>query len=261
MRPSGAPHGDRGGDPDRMRPPIVCRRIEQSASVIMPPTSRTAATSAPRIVAISPDDGSAIDLRNPAMAALLGWLVPGLGHLYQGRLLKGWLFMATLVGTFLVGWWIGDGRVVFWSWQPGDKRLAFIGQAGIGAAAIPAVIQARLLEGSGREPFAAIQWFAPPVRTRQYVSQRYAERLVATEPAIVADDFFDRPPHKQFRGDQLAIWQFRLGRLFDIGTLYTMLAGMLNILVVFDAWAGPMSAVARDRKVSQGSDATSPVPS
>ena len=67
-------------------------------------------------------------------------------------------------------------------------------------------------------------------------------RLVDTEVAIVADDFFDRPPLKQFRGDQLAIWQYELGRFYDIGTLYTMLAGMLNMLVVFDAWAGPMGA-------------------
>lgn len=201
-----------------------------------------------RVVAVSPDDGSAIDLRNPALAALLGWLVPGLGHLYQGRRLKGWLFMASILATFLVGWWIGGGRVVFWMWQPGDRRVAFIGQAGIGITAIPALVQARLLEGARREPFAASQWFAPPIRMRQFVSTRYAARLVDTEVAIVADDFFDRPPLKQFRGDQLAIWQYELGRFYDIGTLYTMLAGMLNMLVVFDAWAGPMGAGSKEGK-------------
>ena len=41
-------------------------------------------------------------------------------------------------------------------------------------------------------------------------------------------------------GDQLSLWHRRLGRFFDIGTLYTMLAGMLNLLVIYDAWAGPM---------------------
>lgn len=215
--------------------------------------ARVGTAAPPRIVAVSPDDGSAIDLRNPAVAAVLGWLVPGLGHLYQGRTLKGWLFMATLLATFFGGWWLGGGRVVYWMWQPGDRRVAFIGQAGIGIAAIPAVVQARLLEGPRREPFAASQWFAPPVRMRQYVSARYAARLVATEPAIEADDFFDRPPLKQFRGDQLAIWQFQLGRLFDIGTLYTMLAGMLNMLVVFDAWAGPMGSSEKGGKDANAS--------
>lgn len=209
---------------------------------------RSASAAPPRIVAVSPDDGSAIDLRNPLLAAVLGWLVPGLGHLYQGRSFKGRLFLVTILGTFLLGWWIGDGRVVYYEWGAGEKRLAFVGQAGIGLAAIPAFIQSRLLNGPARQPLACSQWFAPPVRTQQYVSATYAARLVATEPAIVADDFFDRPPLKQFRGDELAIWQYQLGRAFDIGTLYTMLAGMLNLLVVFDAWAGPMGTGASDRK-------------
>jgi TM2 domain-containing membrane protein YozV len=213
---------------------------------------------ASRIVAVSPDDGSAIDLRHPATAALLGWLVPGLGHLYQGRRLKGWLFMATLVGAFLVGLWIGDGRVVYCQWTGAEKRFAFLGQAGIGAAAVPAVLQAWLMEGAGRQPFMATTLFAPPVRMGQYVSPRYAARLIGSDAAIKADDFFDRPPLKQFRGDQLAIWQFRLGRLFDIGTLYTMLAGMLNILVVYDAWAGPLGAPTDEqRKAARGGTAVS----
>lgn len=207
----------------------------------------------PRIVALSPDDGSAIDLRNPAVAALLGWLVPGLGHLYQGRRLKGWLFMATILSTFFAGLWIGGGHVVYSQWRGGDKRIAFLGQAGIGIAAVPAVIQSWLMEGVGRQPFLASGWFAPPVRMGQFVSPTYAARLVAADPAINADDFFDRPPLKQFRGDQLAIWQFRLGRLFDIGTLYTMLAGMLNMLIVFDAWAGPLGTPTDEqRKAARG---------
>jgi hypothetical protein len=41
-----------------------------------------------RRVAISPDDGTAIDLRNPGLAAALSWLIPGLGQLYQGRTFK-----------------------------------------------------------------------------------------------------------------------------------------------------------------------------
>ncbi|MFM8380081.1 MAG: DUF6677 family protein, partial [Planctomycetia bacterium] len=33
------------------------------------------------------------------------------------------------------------------------------------------------------------------------------------------------------------------------GTLYTMLAGMLNVLVVYDAWAGPLGTPTdEDRK-------------
>ena len=36
-----------------------------------------------------------------------------------------------------------------------------------------------------------------------------------------------------------------MGRFFDYGTLYTMLAGMLNLLVIYDAWSGPMPQPSR----------------
>jgi len=72
----------------------------------------------PRIVAVSPDDGSAIDLRNPAVAAILSWCVPGLGQIYQGRTHKGRIFMVAILATFLVGLMLGGGKVVYASWRP-----------------------------------------------------------------------------------------------------------------------------------------------
>ena len=90
---------------------------------------------------------------------------------------------------------------------------------------------------------------APPLSAGQYVSREYAESLTESDPDIAADDFFDKPPLRQFRGDQLSIWHRRLGKFFEIGTLYTMLAGMLNLLVIFDAWAGPLGTPTdEDRK-------------
>lgn len=198
-----------------------------------------------RIVATSPDDGSAIDLRNPALAAALSWLLPGLGQCYQGRTFKGGLFMTSIVGALLTGLWIGGGNVVYASWRPGEKRWAFLCQAAIGAAAVPALVQSSLLGGPGRQPLAASPWFAPPLIRGQPVSEAYARRLADADPAIEADDF-RRQPNGTVRyepsqsGGQLSLWHLRLGRFFDIGTLYTMLAGLLNLLVIYDAWAGPM---------------------
>ena len=66
-----------------------------------------------------------------------------------------------------------------------------------------------------------------------------AARVVATDPDLDEGDFQPLPPWQQFRplprgneldrrpGDQLSVWQARMGRFFDYGTLYTMLAGML----------------------------------
>lgn len=202
-----------------------------------------------RIVAVSPDDGSAIDLRNPALAALLSWCLPGLGQIYQGRTQKGAIFMGAIMATFLIGLWLGGGKVVYASWKPGETRWAFVCQAGAGLVALPAVIQSRHLNGSARQPLLPIAFMAPPLSAGQYVSREYAESLTESDPDIAADDFFDKPPLRQFRGDQLSIWHRRLGKFFEIGTLYTMLAGMLNLLVIFDAWAGPLGTPTdEDRK-------------
>ena len=56
-----------------------------------------------RIVAVSPDDGSAIDLKQPEFAAFLAWMVPGLGHLYQGRTKKGAVYMSVILTLLVVG--------------------------------------------------------------------------------------------------------------------------------------------------------------
>ena len=96
----------------------------------------------------SDDSTVEIDLKDPRLAAFLAWLVPGLGHIYQGRTGKGVLFFVCIVGTFFYGMYIGGGRVVYastadvFSMQflarslairlPGRRRSA--GAAGAGAA-------------------------------------------------------------------------------------------------------------------------------
>ncbi len=205
---------------------------------------RQAAVSPPRIVAISPDDGSAIDLKSPALAAALSWLVPGLGQLYQGRTLKAVIFIVSLTGIFLAGMWMGDGKVVYSSWRASDRRLHFLGQAGIGAAAIPAMVQSALTSGAARQPLGSSSWFVPPLVRGQIVSDGYARQVAASDPDIGPEDFRPHPGGKRFEpkqpGDQLSLWHRRLGRFYDIGTLYTTFAGLLNLLVIYDAWAGPM---------------------
>ncbi len=219
----------------------------------------------PRIVAISPDDGSAIDLRNPALAAVLSWAVPGLGQLYQGRTAKGGLFMAAILCTFVCGLWLGGGKVVYASWPAdgpaGGRRgigkllvQPFVCQVAVGLVALPALVQAAQLEGPARQPFmlggglVPVGFMAPPLAPGQYVSRAYADRLVRHAPGFNADDFFDKPPLKQFRRDQLAQWHRQLGKFYEIGTLYTMLAGMLNLLVIYDAWAGPLGPSEEEKK-------------
>jgi TM2 domain-containing membrane protein YozV len=46
---------------------------------------------------------------NPGFAVLLAWAVPGLGHIYQGRRLRGILVFVSLVGCMLLGTWLAEG--------------------------------------------------------------------------------------------------------------------------------------------------------
>jgi TM2 domain-containing membrane protein YozV len=188
----------------------------------------------PRFVAISPDDGTTIHLGNPALAAFLSWLVPGLGQLYQGRRFKAVVFMVSLMGTLVAGLWIGGGRVIYAS-----RRWEFFGQPGIGAAAIPALVQAAMVSGPLRQPLGAAGWFAPPLLRGQVVSEAYREQIIARDPDIGPEDFAGLQFRPRQPGDESSLWRRRLGRYYDIGSLYTVLAGLLNLLVIYDAWAGP----------------------
>lgn len=171
-----------------------------------------------------PTAEQAIDLKDPVLAALLGWLVPGLGHFYQGRTAKGTLFFVCLMGTFLLGCFLGGGpslgygRVVYLTWwRDDDTRLRFLCQAGIGAMAFPAMLQATRAH-NGNEPIFD-GWMAPP------------------RPDGGSNEPIDRALIKQPSLDEL---NFTLGSYFELGALFTMVAGLLNILVVYDAWGGPV---------------------
>src|SRR5262245_9939933 len=55
---------------------------------------------------------------SPLAAALLGWLVPGLGHLYAGRGRKGLYFFAVIGATYVGGLLLADFRCVSWERDP-----------------------------------------------------------------------------------------------------------------------------------------------
>src|SRR5262245_66453159 len=46
-------------------------------------------------------------------AAVLSYLVPGLGHIYQGRVGKGVLFLVCLYVLFFYGMYLGQGKNVY----------------------------------------------------------------------------------------------------------------------------------------------------
>ena len=237
-----------------------------------------------------------VDLKDPWLAAFLAWLIPGLGHLYQGRTAKAGLFFVCIMGTFLYGLYLGSGgqlllfnvalefqdelhrgvispdlrldfenhqiflsdnagvsteeegnrwritdetvvytvtkegntlnifgrlgwgRVVYFSWQPGDRRLAYLCQVGIGLPALPALVQAGRVSKGERPLLGGFMAPAPLVGKRIRGSTEVDESGQPTLSTL----------HRQ------------LHRYFELGTVYTMIAGLLNILAVYDAWGGPV---------------------
>lgn len=187
-----------------------------------------ASTNAPTFTAVNsafPD----LDLKNRRLAAFLAWLIPGLGHLYQGRTGKGLLFAICILGTFYYGLYIGDGKVVYASTAPLISRdFAFVRdrwqypcQFFVGLPALPALVQrARVLDGKEPLPYIGM---APPKEANQGPF-----------------DVIDVSGNTAHQPTELAKWQYELGYRFELGWVFTVVAGLLNVLAIFDAHAGPL---------------------
>jgi hypothetical protein len=127
-----------------------------------------------------------------------------------------------ILGLFFVGFALGDFKNVFWRWTSPfadfDRfRIIFPGQFFVGLPSTLALVQATL-QHYGLGPILW-GWFAEPSMNA----------LNAVHP--------------------------KFGRLAEVGWVYTVIAGLLNILAIFDAFDGPAlaaddaaaDAAARDR--------------
>ena len=176
-----------------------------------------------------------IPLKDPAVAGILAWLFPGAGHFYQGRWAKGVLFLVCILGLFLWGLRLssspltGPGRAVYFSFRTGDWRLYYVGQVGIGLPALPALLQA-VLVAHKVEPLWDGFMAPPPLEVRP-----------ASAPG----------PHSPVRA---TLADLSLNRYFELASVYTLIAGLLNILAVYDACCGPVpspSPTKKDEKDAQ----------
>jgi uncharacterized protein DUF6677 len=81
----------------------------------------------------------------PALVWIVSWLVPGAGHLLQGRLQKGLVFLAAISMMFVIGL-VLDGRLF-----PFDFSEPLVGLAAVAnlAAGAPYFVAAALGAGEG----------------------------------------------------------------------------------------------------------------
>jgi TM2 domain-containing membrane protein YozV len=172
------------------------------------------------------------------LAAVLSYILPGLGQILQGRIAKGLLFFFSIYTLFFYGMAMGAMKNV---WLPPQSVLAklpdnvngvnlsgmpkalgyrtqFLGQFWIGAAAWPAVVQ-----------------------------------YFADEPAglPIIGKFMAMPPD-----DDLQKLQRDGNKRWDLGWVYTLIAGVLNLLVIYDALAGPV--VHEDEDEAKDKDKSAP---
>ena len=172
--------------------------------------------------------------RPSVLAAVLSYLIPGLGQIYQGRFGKGLLFMVSLLGMFFLGQAMGGWRNVYMpAAEPGPDRAPpgglgkplsslynrwhFVGQFWIGMAAWPAVWQ----------------FYEMPMPT-------------AEEHRFWHD--YQRAPQGWQEENEINEFLTNSDKTPDLGWVYTVIAGMLNILVIYDAFAGPAFGPVRARQ-------------
>ncbi len=82
---------------------------------------------------------------NPILICLVAWLIPGGGHLWQGRRQKGLVFLLALPAMFVVGLWLNGRLFPFELSQPLVALEAFA-NAGMG---LPYLIASAMGFGQG----------------------------------------------------------------------------------------------------------------
>ena len=265
-----------------------------------------------------------VDLKDPLVAAILAFLIPGLGHFYQRRIFKGLLYFVCICGAFFGGMRIGHGQVVYFQWRQSENRTyAYLCQFWAGLPALPALAQSQLRNREQFEPNfvtrpassrfeglltdtsgldrkvlgkvtgtvelqpakpdkpAARQWRGrlidavlitdhgseplqgeifpgsveaevAPWRVRKLTGrferegsdERLTGELEGTMPRSLWNSFqapLQDPKPNDFANDSSDLDRAHreLGGYFELGVVYTMIAGLLNILAIYDAYEGP----------------------
>ena len=131
------------------------------------------------------------------VSAALGWVLPGLGHMRNGEIRRGWLVMLGVLGMFMLGVLVGGVDCV----DRKEDHLWFLAQAGTGPVAFATDALNAFLVKSGRVG-ELINTMQPDGSTAQVSS---------------------------FKG---------VGPVADVGTLFTAMAGLMNVTAVLDALRG-----------------------
>jgi TM2 domain-containing membrane protein YozV len=152
------------------------------------------------------------------LALIVAWLVPGMGHLMIGQKARGVIFAVTLHGLFALGLLIGGIRAINPADQPIWRYTQFL-------SGWPMLVSNHL-EKTVFEPT-----YVEEDQNHQIPINRLYE---SNRPSVVNDG--DRPARIAYAKDfiqKYPLFSYH-PKIQDIGSVYCGLAGMLNLLVVFD---------------------------
>lgn len=165
------------------------------------------------------------------LAGLLSYLMPGLGQIYQGRTAKGAVFCVCVHVLFFYGMYLGAGRATVNGAEYVLSSNVYLPHT------------AHLNNPFNLPPLAANLYNRP-----QFAGQFWVG--VAAWPALwqywrfdlgQANDSdpllgkFERAPNERC----LNAVHTNGDKLIELGWVYTVIAGVLNIMVIYDALAGP----------------------
>ncbi len=150
------------------------------------------------------------------LAAFLSYLIPGLGQIYQGRYGKGFLFMVCLLGMFLLGQAMGNWQNVYIHALENNPR----GHGGVSALV-------------NRWHYGGQFWIG--IAAWPALWQHFNMPLPNKDQYPFLHDFQKMPNENDVNA-----FLVNSDKTPDLGWVYTVVAGMLNILVIYDAYAGPV---------------------
>ena len=158
------------------------------------------------------------------LPALLSYLIPGLGQIYQGRVGKGLLFLVCIYTLFFYGQYLGSGSGVI-----DDKPFTVSSNVYLPDVAQGSDALRRLVGNLYNRP--------------QFLGQFWVG--IMAWPALIQ---YNAPngPHPLLGDYQRTPDEAKINLLEnygsktrDLGWVFTVVAGVLNLLVIYDALAGP----------------------
>jgi hypothetical protein len=158
---------------------------------------------------VKPSDGSSL---TALIAGALAWLVPGAGHVYMGRKVRGLILCVCINALFWSGMAIG-----------GVMTVDPIGQSGWYAA--------QMLTG-----ISGVTGWQPQKRYRQGVARHFPAHLRVADPKKLPADpesrkeWYGRFVHRMAQDGTALVYPADVA-----ARAYTGVAGMLNAMCIFDA--------------------------